>query len=75
MRTEILLPRLQPITDVEFLVVKQDIPALMYVKDMLENRIDISVGKRCTYHNGRAGPLFLENYSLVHKGTPEDEPF
>lgn len=60
-RIQIPFPALRLVIDVDFLVVRQDIPALLSVKDMIDNGIDISIENKCAYHNGLTQPLSLVN--------------
>lgn len=68
--TELLL-----IIHIEFLLVDQDVPTLMSMKDMKESGIDISLQNETVLFAGRTQKLQLENYFLKHRWGPSDLSF
>lgn len=57
--------------DVIFTVIKEDIPTLLSIGDMLNNRLDVSIKRRYVSLIERRQPLTMENYFLIHQWSPE----
>lgn len=53
--------------DVLFMVLGEDIPALLSMKDMRNNGIEISLQGLYVSLGDRCQPLTMENYFLIHR--------
>ncbi len=63
------------IIDVRFQIMKENIPSLLCMKDMIINNLDISIQKQNISHGDKSQKLFFENYFLIHKWKPSDVSF
>lgn len=52
--------------DLTSLVLKEDVPTFLYMKDMLDNDLDIFIQGRFASLGGEKHPLALEDYLLIH---------
>lgn len=57
---------LRIIIDVDLLILSEDVPALLSMKDMVLNRLDIGIQKRHVTFVRRTQNLSMENYFLIH---------
>lgn len=56
-------------------VIKEDIPTLLFVKDMINNGLNISTQLRYIRWVRTCYSLSMENYFLIHRGRPDDIDF
>ncbi len=55
------------VIDVRFQIVKDNVPSLLCMKDMLDNGLDISILDSEIRYKHLSQPLELKNYFLIHK--------
>lgn len=61
--------------DVEFLVLRDDVPTLLCMRDMVKNKLDISIKDSCLKFEGKIEPLIMRNYYLIYSWKPDDLRF
>lgn len=60
---------------VDFLVLKQPMPPFLYMQDMIQNDLDISIQKRLVSYGNRSQKRTLENFFLTHRWSRTDMDF
>lgn len=60
------------IIDVEFLILKEKVLSLLSMKDMVTNKLDISIQDGHITFSGSKQPLAMENYFLMHRWNTRD---
>lgn len=60
---------LKLVIDVDFLVLHQDIPTLMGLKDIVSNSLDISIRIKFVSHKGLTNPMELRIFFFSINGT------
>lgn len=63
---------LQLTIDVDFKIVRDNVPTLLSNKDMIVNGLDISLQDKVVKLGNKTQPLILENYFFIHKWKPSD---
>lgn len=65
-RIQIPFDKLRIIIDVDFLILQEDVPSLLSMRDMIENQLDISIQSLHITLAGRKQSLAMENFFLIH---------
>lgn len=60
------------VVDIKFQIMRDCVPTLLSLKDMLDNELDISIQDREITFCGKSHKLLLENYFLIHRWGRED---
>ena len=55
------------VIDIKFRIVKDNVPTLLAMKDMVENGLDISIQRRVVKYKHLEHPLHMENFFLIHR--------
>ncbi len=55
------------VIDVEFTIMKDNVPTLLSMKDMKDNGLDLSIQKEELYYKHLTQQLSMENYFLIHR--------
>ena len=74
-RVQIPFKDLGIIIDVKFLILKDKIPSLLSMKDMLDNGLDLSIQGRYITLGNRKQDLHFQNYFLIHRWMPHEQPY
>lgn len=72
---QILVKDLRLVTYVEFLLLSDEMPTLLSMREMIKNELDISIQKTHITHGEIQRKLKFENYFLIHLWDPEDIHF
>lgn len=72
MEIQILFKDLRLVIDVEFLIMSDDIPTLLSMRDLAVNNLDISLQKSTISLAERSLKLKFENYFLINEWSPKD---
>lgn len=60
--------------DVQFLMITEDIPSLLSMKDVVENGLEISIQGIFVSLGLKCHKLAMENYFLIHRWSLEPLP-
>lgn len=58
--------------DVNFLMIDAEFPTLLSLRDMVINKLDLSIVGQCHKFEGRDEPLQMSNYCLINVWIPRD---
>lgn len=72
---EITFSDLNLVIKANFFVLKEPIPTLRYMKEMLPNRLYISIQKRAITYHGKYKRMSLEMFFLIHRWKGKDMDF
>lgn len=72
---QITLKDIVMVIDVELLLLSDEFPSLISLRDLVENGLNISIQDFVIKHDGMEQPLTIETYFLVYSWTPEDVPY
>lgn len=63
------------VIDVRFLIISSDVPTLLSMRDMVDNKLDTSVQERTISLGSKKQSLSMENYFLIHRWSKGNMPF
>lgn len=66
---------LKSITDVAFLILREDASSLLSMTDMETNHLYISIKHKHISFAWHKHPLAMENYFLIHRWNSQDIPY
>lgn len=61
--------------DVKWLIFRESIPSLMSMKDMIDNKLDLSFQGRHLKFAGKLQPMKPINYLKIHECIPDNQPY
>lgn len=63
------------VIDVDFVIINEEVPSLLSMKDMYTNGLDLSIQGRYVSLANRRHKLAFENFFLIHRWSTRDMPY